>query len=75
MTDNIWSYKPPCTKTIPLDFRVRLYPVDETRNALEDTGGEARRQVVEDHRRAGHDAGNHRVFRDQTRRSWTPAAN
>ena len=36
MTDNIWSYKPPCTKTIPLDFRVRFYPVDEARNALEE---------------------------------------
>jgi xanthine dehydrogenase/oxidase len=36
VTDNIWSYKPPCTKTIPLDFRVRLYPVDEARNALEE---------------------------------------
>ena len=35
VTDNIWSYKPPCSKTIPLDFRVRLYPVDEARNALE----------------------------------------
>ena len=35
VTDNIWSYKPPCTKTIPLDFRLRFYPVDEGRNALE----------------------------------------
>ena len=35
VTDNIWSYKPPCTKTIPLDFRVKLHPVDEARNALE----------------------------------------
>jgi xanthine dehydrogenase/oxidase len=36
VTDNIWSYKPPCTKTIPLDFRVKLYPVDEARDKLED---------------------------------------
>ena len=36
VTDNIWSYKPPCTKTIPLDFRVRFRPVDEKRDALED---------------------------------------
>lgn len=36
VTDNIWSYKPPCTKTIPLDFRVRLHPVDPARNALEE---------------------------------------
>ncbi len=36
VTDNIWSYKPPCTKTIPLDFRFRFYPVDEARNALEE---------------------------------------
>jgi xanthine dehydrogenase/oxidase len=35
VTDNIWSYKPPCTKTIPIDFRVRLHPVDEERNARE----------------------------------------
>jgi xanthine dehydrogenase/oxidase len=35
VTDNIWSYKPPCTKTIPLDFRVRLHPVNEARNARE----------------------------------------
>lgn len=35
VTDNIWSYKPPCTKTIPIDFRVRLHPVDEVRNARE----------------------------------------
>lgn len=35
VTDNIWSYKPPCSKTIPLDFRVRLYPVNEARNAQE----------------------------------------
>lgn len=36
VTDNIWSYKPPCTKTIPIDFRVRLHPVDELRNAREE---------------------------------------
>jgi len=36
VTDNIWSYKPPCSKSIPLDFRVKLRPVDETRNSLED---------------------------------------
>jgi len=35
VTDNIWSYKPPCTKTIPLDFRIRLYPVNSERNARE----------------------------------------
>jgi xanthine dehydrogenase/oxidase len=35
VTDNIWSYKPPCTKSIPLDFRVRLHPVETTRNARE----------------------------------------
>jgi len=35
VTDNIWSYKPPCSKTIPLDFRVRLHPVDEARDAQE----------------------------------------
>jgi xanthine dehydrogenase/oxidase len=35
VTDNIWSYKPPCTKTIPIDFRSRLHPVNEERNARE----------------------------------------
>ncbi len=34
-TDNIWSYKPPCTKTIPVDFRARLHPINERRNARE----------------------------------------
>ncbi|MGE3808923.1 MAG: molybdopterin cofactor-binding domain-containing protein, partial [Gemmataceae bacterium] len=28
ITDNIWTYKPPCTKTIPIDFRVKLAHVD-----------------------------------------------
>ena len=31
-TDNIWSYKPPCTKTIPIDFRVALSPQDPIRS-------------------------------------------
>ena len=35
VTDNIWSYKPPCTKTIPIDFRASLYPVNPERNAIE----------------------------------------
>lgn len=35
VTDNIWSYKPPCSKTIPLDFRVKLQPVDEAKNTRE----------------------------------------
>jgi xanthine dehydrogenase/oxidase len=36
VTDNIWSYKPPCTKTIPLDFRVTLLEHDrEGREAQE----------------------------------------
>lgn len=35
LTDNIWSYKPPCTKSIPIDFRTRLHPVDAERNARE----------------------------------------
>jgi xanthine dehydrogenase/oxidase len=28
VTDNIWTYKPPCTKTIPLDLRVTLLEHD-----------------------------------------------
>src|SRR4029450_2841875 len=39
VTDNIWSYKPPCSKSIPLDFRVRLHPVDEARDAQEAQAG------------------------------------
>ncbi len=35
VTDNIWSYKPPCTKSIPIDFRVKLHPVNEERNDRE----------------------------------------
>lgn len=35
VTDNIWSYKPPCSKTIPIDFRVKLQPVDEKKNERE----------------------------------------
>ncbi len=35
VTDNIWSYKPPCTKTIPIDFRAKLHPVNPERNARE----------------------------------------
>lgn len=35
VTDNIWSYKPPCPKTIPIDFRVKLQPVDEEKNTRE----------------------------------------
>jgi xanthine dehydrogenase/oxidase len=30
VTDNTWTYKPPCTKTIPIDFRVHLHPPDAT---------------------------------------------
>ena len=26
ITDNIWNYKPPCTKSIPLDLRITLTP-------------------------------------------------
>jgi xanthine dehydrogenase/oxidase len=50
VTDNIWSYKPPCTKTIPLDFRVRLHPVDEERNAREVL---AEKQAVKSSKTAG----------------------
>ena len=36
VTDNIWTYKPPCTKTIPLDFRVSFLEHDpESREAQE----------------------------------------
>jgi len=35
VTDNIWSYKPPCNKSIPVDFRVKLHPVNPERNVRE----------------------------------------
>lgn len=35
VTDNIWSYKPPCSKTIPIDFRTKFHPVNPERNARE----------------------------------------
>ncbi len=36
VTDNIWTYKPPCTKTIPLDLRVSLLEHDpDSREAQE----------------------------------------
>ena len=33
VTDNIWTYKPPCTKTIPIDMRVAL--LEHDRDSLE----------------------------------------
>ena len=30
VTDNTWTYKPPCTKSIPIDFRVHLHQPDAT---------------------------------------------
>lgn len=30
VTDNTWTYKPPCSKTIPIDFRVHLHKPDST---------------------------------------------
>jgi xanthine dehydrogenase/oxidase len=50
VTDNIWSYKPPCSKTIPLDFRVKLHPVNEARNAQEAL---AEKQAVKSSKTAG----------------------
>jgi xanthine dehydrogenase/oxidase len=50
VTDNIWSYKPPCSKTIPLDFRVKLHPVDEARNVQEVL---AEKQAVKSSKTAG----------------------
>lgn len=50
MTDNIWSYKPPCSKTIPLDFRVKLHPVDPVRNERELL---AEKQAVKSSKTAG----------------------
>ncbi|MBI3930292.1 MAG: molybdopterin-dependent oxidoreductase [Armatimonadetes bacterium] len=32
VTDNTWTYKPPCSKTIPVDFRVRLRNPDTPRD-------------------------------------------
>ena len=74
VTDNIWSYKPPCSKTIPLDFRVRLRRVDEARNARRAARGEAGRQVVEDAGRAVADPGALGLFRDQAGHHGRPGA-
>jgi xanthine dehydrogenase/oxidase len=35
-TDNIWSYKPPCSKTIPVDFRVTLSTQNPLRTAQQE---------------------------------------
>jgi xanthine dehydrogenase/oxidase len=32
-SDGTFTYKPPCTKTIPLDFRVALYPSERRSTA------------------------------------------
>ena len=50
VTDNIWSCKPPCSKTIPLDFRVKLRGVDEVRNTREKL---AEKQAVMSSKTAG----------------------
>jgi xanthine dehydrogenase/oxidase len=50
VTDNIWSYKPPCSKTIPVDFRVKLMPVNEERNRNEVL---AEKQAVKSSKAAG----------------------
>jgi xanthine dehydrogenase/oxidase len=50
VTDNIWSYKPPCSKTIPVDFRVRLRRVDEVHNVQERL---AEKQAVKSAKTAG----------------------
>jgi xanthine dehydrogenase/oxidase len=39
VTDNIWTYKPPCTKTIPLDMRVTLLEHDPTTRESQDRAG------------------------------------
>ncbi len=40
VTDNTWSYKPPCSKTIPVDFRVRLRTPNTPRD-LEESRAES----------------------------------
>ena len=39
VTDNIWSYKPPCTKSIPLDLRVTLAEHDPASLAAQEEAG------------------------------------
>jgi xanthine dehydrogenase/oxidase len=36
VTDNIWTYKPPCTKTIPVDMRVALLEHDRASLAAQE---------------------------------------
>lgn len=39
VTDNIWTYKPPCTKSIPLDMRVSLVPRDTASCFMQEKAG------------------------------------
>jgi xanthine dehydrogenase/oxidase len=39
ISDNIWSYKPPCTKTIPIDLRVTLVARDSASCAKQEQHG------------------------------------
>jgi xanthine dehydrogenase/oxidase len=39
VTDNIWSYKPPCSKSIPLDLRVALAEHDPDSRAAQEKAG------------------------------------
>jgi len=39
VSDNIWSYKPPCSKTIPIDLRVSLVPRDSASCAKQEQAG------------------------------------
>ncbi|MBA4192022.1 MAG: xanthine dehydrogenase [Planctomycetaceae bacterium] len=39
VTDNIWSYKPPCSKSIPLDMRVALAEHDPASRAAQEKAG------------------------------------
>jgi xanthine dehydrogenase/oxidase len=39
ITDNIWTYKPPCSKSIPLDMRVALADTDPVSRAAQEKAG------------------------------------
>ena len=74
VTDNIWSYKPPCSKTIPLDFRVTLHARRPRAPRRAGAGRAAGGQVVEVARASRPVAGRSRPTSPSSAPSWPPAA-
>jgi xanthine dehydrogenase/oxidase len=47
LSDGTWEYKPPCSKTIPVDFRVTLVPAPPDTRSLGPTGVDSSKGVGE----------------------------